>query len=185
MLPKLGLGLAALLILLIRSTTLVNAEDVPICRAQVAEEHGTEDADVPLPTQRPSAGECVSNGETRLGYNGFEHCRLHPYYQLVFPTYGCNCSTGQCRPTSWRHAPRTTENPLGMEIFQSGLWRPIPPDVLHKFYQNGPRSLPEPLMEYDAHICAFDNTVQTDPHTKKPVVIWGEIECAWVKEDSM
>jgi hypothetical protein len=46
----------------------------------------------------------------------------------------------------------------------------VPPEVLHKFYENGSK-MPEYLLNYDAHVCASDPTPDT-----KPV-----IECAWIK----
>ena len=125
----------------------------------------------PLPDYRTVPSECKET-ESRLGYPGYLHCSLHPQYQIVFPSAGCNCYTGQCRPTDWREAPRTLENPEGVEIYISGEWFAVKPGVLRKFYEkDNRRSMPRPLLEYRAHVCSSQPTAAIKPN----------IECAWIR----
>jgi|GEM_PF-2153123 hypothetical protein len=141
-----------------------------------------DETDVPIPRARPIEAPqpaCVDPGETRISYFGFEHCRLHPYYQQVFPTAGCNCSTGQCRPTVWRSVTPTPDNPEGVQVKVSGEWTDVPPEVLHKFYATGSRTLPTPLLEYDAHVCAVESRTY-NPVSKVTTIGKPRIECAWI-----
>jgi hypothetical protein len=206
MVRTLGLALAGLLFLSVQFASPASAQaDWPICgpnahkltaterlwsqfyhltQAEQPPLAGNTDGDVPVPRSRPADAPqppCdIDNGETRLSYPGFEHCRLHRYYQQVFPQVGCSCTIGQCRPTEWRNVPVTAENPEGVQIKVSGEWYDVPPEVLHRFYATGPKTLPAPLLEYDAHVCASESKTY-DPvwkimKTNKPT-----FECVWIE----
>ncbi len=166
-----------LLSLLILTTTAASQELGPICRPGDSTEQkiGSQTFSKWLKFTQYGQSVC-ENTEKRIGYRGFDHCRLHADYQKVFPQAGCNCYTGQCRPTEWRLAKaHTADNPDGIEIYISGGWYPIPAGVLHKFYGDaGPRAVPMNMLDYDAHVCASDPSPGNPP----------QIECAWIKDPS-
>ena len=126
--------------------------------------------------QAASAPPCL-DVEDRIGYYKFDHCRLHKHYQVVFPQAGCSCSTGQCRPTNWRNVALSETNDSGIEIYLSGTWYAVPQRILHKFYSSTGfnstgQKMPVPLLEYDAHVCAYEPTAYSLNVT---------IECVWVR----
>ena len=123
-----------------------------------------------IPWLRLPSPRCVDNGETRIGYPGFEHCRLHPDYQIAFANWNCQCYTGQCRPTLFRATKHTYDPETyvpGYEIYVSGMYYPIPRGA----FRTEKAKMSKALLAYDAHICCSEATLEKPPH----------IECAWLK----
>ena len=103
--------------------------------------------------------------ETRLGYFAFEHCNLHKFYGDTFvKVWNCNCGEGRCRPTVFRDAPISKDNPFGIEVFVDGKWYAVPSDKLRM----GQAGMPPELFEWEAHVCASN--------AEKPT-----IECVWLR----
>jgi hypothetical protein len=117
---------------------------------------------------------CPINEEKRLGYPGFQHCRLHADYQHAFAHWDCHCYTGQCRPTKLLYTYVDTKNENGVEayiagikIFISGSYYRIPLAA----YKTEKAEMSEALLEYDAHVCSSEPSAAYGPN----------IECAWVR----
>ncbi|HVU75333.1 MAG TPA: hypothetical protein VHD38_00635 [Candidatus Paceibacterota bacterium] len=107
---------------------------------------------------------CDDSKLLKLSYRGFMHCELHPYYQIVFPKWGCNCSTGECRPTDFKLVEPSAECPEGVMIMVDGVYCPVPRDALHK----EKATIPAALLQWPAHVCCLS----TPPDPK--------ITCAWI-----
>lgn len=105
---------------------------------------------------------CVDT-EFRLSFKGYKHCELHPYYQVVFPKWGCHCGSGECRPSTFKVVPTTTDAPEGILVMVGGIMFPVPKGRLKR-----DRDIPAPLLEWDAHVCC---TVEPPTPT---------ITCAWI-----
>lgn len=127
---------------------------------------------IPMPPIRP---QCVDRGEERIGYHGFEHCRLHNDYVWAFAKWNCQCYTGQCRPTMFRAVPHVPDPEgkyiPGYEIYVSGVYYPIP----RAAFRTEKADMSSALLVYDAHVCCNEATPERPiPH----------IECAWIKLES-
>src|SRR3989344_8529590 len=107
---------------------------------------------------------CVDT-EHRLSFKGFKHCELHPFYQIVFPQWGCHCGAGECRPSTHRIVPSTAENPEGVVVMVAGQMWPVPEGRLRRN-----RDIPEPLFGWSAHVCCT-----IEPSGKEGPTI----TCAW------
>lgn len=110
-------------------------------------------------------GVCKSE-EPRLSYKGHRHCDLHPHYAVVFPRWGCNCSTGECRPTAFKRVPMSEQVPEGVLVMVAGEYYPVPKGRLRQ-----ERKIPEPLLQWEAHVCC---TSEPTPASAP------NITCAWI-----
>jgi hypothetical protein len=117
---------------------------------------------------RTDSASCVDT-EKRISYYRMDHCKLHALYQTVFPQAGCHCSTGQCRPTVFKRVPPTPENPSGVLVEVDGKFYAPPETAMRKMVRG---KVPDTLMEYEAHVCAF--------HNAEEVII----ECLWIDDNS-
>lgn len=101
--------------------------------------------------------------EHRLGYKGYMHCELHPYYQKAFAKWNCFCYTGRCRPTEFRPKRASSDAYVDYVIFISGGWFQIPKAA----FRTEKADMDEVLLQWDAHVCTSE---PPNPH----------IECAWL-----
>ena len=124
----------------------------------------------------PPGSTCVDT-ERELGYRGFKHCEYHELYQAAFKGWNCHCYAGQCRPTEFRVAPVSEENPAGLEVYLNGFWFPIPLEAMRKERAH----MPPQLLQWQAHGCANDPVLSKD---KKTVVKPPHIECVWINTGS-
>lgn len=115
-------------------------------------------ADPQIPSL-PHDAKCVDT-EMRLSFYGHMHCKLHTFYQQVFPGWGCNCSTGECRPSTFQRNPNSPE---GVDIMVAGEYFPVPKGRLRN-----ERNVPEALLQWDAHVCCT-----SEPPNPT-------ITCAWI-----
>ena len=122
---------------------------------------------------------CVDQ-ELRLGFKGFKHCEYHALYQVSFKDWNCQCYSGQCRPTEFRGAAVTRENPVGLEVYINGSWFPIPENALRKERAN---MSPE-LLKWMAHVCANDPVYAQANDGKWILKTPPHIECAWINTGS-
>ena len=107
------------------------------------------------------------DGSDRLSFKGFQHCRLHPFYQQVVSRWGCYCGVGECRPTIFKAVPTSTEAPEGIIVMVAGEWFGVPKGKLHR-----DRDIPEELRVWDAHVCCT-----TEPPNPN-------ITCVWINDVS-
>lgn len=116
-----------------------------------------------------------------LGDYGYKHLELHTAYQelskrladatplpdetkkalgdaygKIFGSGRCHCSTGQCRPTTYRS---DEYSPTGVDLFVDGKWCAVPKSAFLSREELKRVGVPEILMMFDAHVCASDSNI--------------------------
>lgn len=83
-----------------------------------------------------------------LGDDGYAHAEMHDSYQALFPTLGCSCGVGECRPTNWKPSRKS---PKGYAVWLDGKWYDLPETT-----KMADPMLASPLLRgFPAHVCAY------------------------------
>lgn len=101
----------------------------------------------------PQQIRALLSGPPRPGDFGYRHDELHPFYQKVFSSGKCSCSSGECRPT---RARASRKSPVGVEVLINRVWCPVSTEAL--ITQEDKKSIPAELRVDEAHVCAGELT---------------------------